>query len=187
MPVMPGRGDLPVAGLLLNPSGLLGRWVTAAYSSWDERRRVERVWDELVSAPSVLSSEMRADHRMIVEFVDYDCAVCRAMDWVGFGASLGIAAPESFDSCMRAEATRDRLARDRELADYLRIPGTPTFVSSTELHPGAAGLRLAEGPFQRVPGGGGHRRPRRFPGRNPEGVRATRRPSLESGNLCCGA
>ena len=142
---------------------------------------------------------------MIVEFVDYDCAVCQAVaadvseatrsqgvsvvvrhvpsdwngpgaseaalaaicaerydafagaheallsdqtwlqaqDWVGFGASLGIAAPESFDSCMRAEATRDRLARDRELADYLRIPGTPTFVSSTELHPGAAGLRLA--------------------------------------------
>lgn len=191
--------------VLLAPSGLLGRWVTAAYGAWDERRRVERTWDELVSAPSVLSSGMEADRRLIVEFVDYDCAVCQAVaadvaeathsqgvsvvvrhvpsdwngpgageaalaaicaerygafaeaheallsdpkwlqtqDWVGFGASLGITPPTSFDSCMREETTRNRLARDRELADYLRIPGTPTFVSSTQLHPGATGLRLA--------------------------------------------
>lgn len=40
-----------LAVLLLNPSGLVGRWVTAAYHAWGEQRRVERTWDELVSVP----------------------------------------------------------------------------------------------------------------------------------------
>lgn len=73
---------ITLAALLLAPSGLVGRWATAAYAAygaWDERRRVERTWDELVSAPSVLSSVMEADRRVIVEFVDYDCAVCEAV------------------------------------------------------------------------------------------------------------
>ena len=194
-----------LAVLLLNPSGVVGRWVKAAYREWDEQRRVERTWDELVSVPSVLGSDMRSNRSAIVEFVDYDCPVCQSVapavseatrtggvsvvvrhvpsnrnglgateaalaaicaepygafaqaheallsdptwletqDWLGFGGALGIAEADSFGNCIGEEATRKRLARDRELADYLQIPGTPTFVSSAALHPGATGLDSA--------------------------------------------
>ena len=62
-------------------------------------------------------------------------------DWVGFAVNLGVGDPESFGNCVsEEEAPRRRLARDVELAEVLRIPGTPTFVSAEELHLGAPGL-----------------------------------------------
>lgn len=68
-----------LAVLLLRPSGWVGRWVTAAYTQWDERYRVERTWDELVGAPSSLSPGSRAEGGVIVEFVDHDCPVCQSV------------------------------------------------------------------------------------------------------------
>ncbi len=194
-----------LAILLLNPAGVVGRWVTAAYRERQEQYRVERTWDELASAPSLLGSRPRDGRGVIVEFVDYDCPVCRTVapavseaartrgvsvivrhvpsertgvasaeaalaaictedyglfpeahdalisdrtwlstrDWTGLAVSVGIGDAESFGDCMAKEATRNRLARDRALADYLRIPGTPTFVSAGKVHPGAPGLALA--------------------------------------------
>ncbi|WP_419860847.1 DsbA family protein [Candidatus Palauibacter sp.] len=65
-------------------------------------------------------------------------------DWVGLGVSLGVGDPESFGSCVSEdEAPRHRLARDVELVKALRIPGTPTFVSTEGLHVGTAGLASA--------------------------------------------
>ena len=201
-----------LAILLLNPSGVVARWFTTAYSGWQEQRRVERTWDELVSVPSLLGSRPRNDQGVIVEFVDYDCPVCQTVapavseatrtrgvsvvvrhvpsersglaateaalaaicterydlfpeahdalisnrrwlsdrDWTGLGISLGIGDSQSFGNCMGEEATRNRLARDKALADYLRIPGTPTFVSASELHPGAPGLVSALAAISRV-------------------------------------
>ena len=64
-----------LAVLLLNPSGVVGRWITSTYRGWDEERRVSRNWTELVDAPSRLGESAS----VIVEFVSYDCAVCRTV------------------------------------------------------------------------------------------------------------
>ncbi|MCY4398881.1 MAG: thioredoxin domain-containing protein [Gemmatimonadetes bacterium] len=79
-------------------------------------------------------------------------------DWVRFGKSLGIADSESFPDCMNEDATRNRLARDVELAGALQILGTPTFVSSSGLHPGAPGLTDAMGTAERAFRANGGRR-----------------------------
>lgn len=191
-----------LAILLLNPSGLVGRWVTATYESWREQHRIKQVWDELAGVPSVLGSRPTDNRSVIAEFVDYDCPACQAVaqrvrqvtltqglsvailhvpsekggsaaaeaalaaicaerhdlfpkahealflnrawlssrDWSAFAVSLGIGDPELFVRCMGEDATRDRLDRDRTLAEYLRIPGTPTFVSFEGLHLGTQGL-----------------------------------------------
>ncbi len=64
-----------LAVLLLNPSGVVGRWITSTYRGWDEGRRVSRNWTELVDAPSRIGESPS----VIVEFVSYDCAVCRTV------------------------------------------------------------------------------------------------------------
>ena len=64
-----------LAVLLLNPSGVVGRWITSTYRGWDEARRVSRNWTELVDAPSRIGESSS----VIVEFVSYDCAVCRTV------------------------------------------------------------------------------------------------------------
>lgn len=191
-----------LAALLLNPWGVVGRSISSAYGGWRERSRVERTWDKLVGAPSVLGLRPLDGRGVIVEFVAYDCPACQTVapavsdavraqevsivvrhvpsegsgpaateaalaaicaerygsfpeahdalisnptwletrDWMGLVVSLGIGNPESFGECIGAETTKNRLARDRALADYLRIPGTPTFVSGGRLHPGTQGL-----------------------------------------------
>lgn len=64
-----------LAVLLLNPTGVVGRWITSTYRGWDEGRRVSRHWNELVDAPSRIGESSS----VIVEFVSYDCAVCRTV------------------------------------------------------------------------------------------------------------
>lgn len=192
-----------LAILLFNPSGVVGSWIIAEYEGWQEQRRIARSWPELTSESSYLGPSPLQDGAVIVEFVDYDCPVCRTVapavlegargrgvtvvvrhvpsdrggpaateaalaaicaeqyglfpeahgalisdetwletrDWVGFAVNLGVGDPESFGNCVsEEEAPRRRLARDVELAEVLRIPGTPTFVSAEELHLGAPGL-----------------------------------------------
>ncbi|WP_419935862.1 thioredoxin domain-containing protein [Candidatus Palauibacter sp.] len=193
-----------IAILLLNPSGVVGRWISTAYREWEERQRVAGVWDELVAAPSVLGS--RGDPGgVIVEFADYDCPACRLVaptvierttqggatvvvrhlssqqagspgreaaraaicadrqgrfalahealmtddswldtrDWAGLAASIGIADLAAFNTCLNDESAERRLLRDRILADTLKIPGTPTYVTTQGLHVGVAGFAAA--------------------------------------------
>ena len=195
-----------LAILLFNPSGVVGSWIITKYNGWQEQRRIALNWPELTSASSYLGPTPLQDGAVIVEFVDYDCPVCKAVapdvlesvrgrgvtvvmrhvpserggpaateaalaaicaeqyglfpeahgaliseerwletrDWVGFAVNLGVGDPESFGNCVsEEEAPRRRLARDVELAEVLRIPGTPTFVSAEKLHPGAPGLGSA--------------------------------------------
>ncbi|MYA34402.1 MAG: thioredoxin domain-containing protein [Gemmatimonadales bacterium] len=195
-----------LAILLFNPSGVVGSWIIAEYKGWQEQRRIALNWPELTNASSYLGPSPLQDGAVIVEFVDYDCPVCKAVapavlegargrgvtvvmrhvpserrgpaateaalaaicaeqyglfpeahgalisdetwletrDWVGFAVNLGVGDPESFGNCVsEEEAPQRRLARDVELAEVLRIPGTPTFVSAEELHLGAPGLASA--------------------------------------------
>lgn len=68
-----------LAILLFNPSGVGGRWITGIYQGWQDDRRIERIWTVLSSAPSFLGSPPANASRVIVEFVDYDCAVCQSV------------------------------------------------------------------------------------------------------------
>ena len=66
-----------LAFLLLNPSGVVGRWIGSTYRGWDEQRRVSRNWNTLVEAPSRLGQSSSGG--VIVEFIDYECEVCRRL------------------------------------------------------------------------------------------------------------
>lgn len=68
-----------LAVLLLNPSGVVGRWVIAGYRGWQEDRRVARIWSDLATAPSHLGPSPAPGRGVIVEFVDYDCPVCQTV------------------------------------------------------------------------------------------------------------
>ena len=68
-----------IAVLLLNPSGVVGRWIIAGYKEWQEQRRIALYWEELVSAPSQLGPSPADGRGIVVEFVDYDCPVCRTI------------------------------------------------------------------------------------------------------------
>lgn len=194
-----------IAILLFNPSGVVGRWIGTTYREWQQRQRISEIWEELVSAPSVLGSPYLDRGRAIVEFADYDCPACRMVaptiaeltqrgeaivvvryvvsqpvgspgreaaraaicaeqqgrfagahealmtdekwieerDWTGLAASIGLADMASFSTCLSDESTEQRLLRDQSLADTLRIPGTPTYVTMQGLHVGAGGFRGA--------------------------------------------
>jgi len=66
-----------LAFLLLNPSGVVGRWIGTTYRGWDEQRRVSRHWNTLVNAPRRLGQSLSGG--VIVEFIDYECEVCRRL------------------------------------------------------------------------------------------------------------
>lgn len=64
-------------------------------------------------------------------------------DWTGLAATIGVADMASFNTCLSDKSTEQRLLRDQSLADTLRIPGTPTYVTMQGLHVGAGGFRGA--------------------------------------------
>lgn len=68
-----------LAILLLNPWGVLGSRVIAGYKGWQEERRIARIWNDLATAPSYLGPSPAPGRGVIVEFVDYDCPVCRTV------------------------------------------------------------------------------------------------------------
>ena len=68
-----------LAVILLSPSGLVGRWIAGTHRSWKEERRIAGMWEELRSAPGRLGTQNGFDNDIIVEFVDYSCAHCRAI------------------------------------------------------------------------------------------------------------
>lgn len=66
--------------LLLNPSGLVGRWVGRQVAEVRERRAVASLWSELTGVPGDPGHEQAsADHPIVVEFLDYQCPACRAV------------------------------------------------------------------------------------------------------------
>ena len=68
-----------LAVLLLNPSGVVGRWMIAEYKGWHEQRRIALNWEKLASAKSYLGPPLAHGRGAIVEFVSYDCPVCQTI------------------------------------------------------------------------------------------------------------
>ena len=66
--------------LLLNPSGIIGRWLGSRYEGWKQRETIMRLWPELVDAGSVLPAGGATEReRVVVEFTDYECPACRSV------------------------------------------------------------------------------------------------------------
>ncbi len=190
-----------LAVLLFNPHGIVGRRVADVYQTWQDRRRIADVWDDLSGAESRIG---RGDsRRTIVGFVDYECPLCRKMsrsvsgvadlgvtvvfrhfpltqkhpgsrdaalaavcaerygvfaaaheamledeawlatrDWAGLAQRLGVSAG-SFEACMGGDHALERLETDRELAKFLGIRGTPSYVTPEGIFEGATGWTVA--------------------------------------------
>lgn len=65
------------------------------------------------------------------------------IDWLDWGASLGIDDLRSFESCLGDESTSRRVEQDIRLAESVRVRGTPTFVTKMGVFPGEQGLAAA--------------------------------------------
>lgn len=65
------------------------------------------------------------------------------IDWLDWGANLGIKDTRSFRSCLDDDATLRRVEEDIRLAGLLGIEGTPTFVTEMGVFPGERGLAAA--------------------------------------------
>ena len=66
--------------LLLNPSGVVGRWVGRQWAEVGERRAVAGLWSELAGPGGALGLGNGGDARpVVVEFLDYQCPACRAV------------------------------------------------------------------------------------------------------------
>ena len=64
-------------------------------------------------------------------------------DWAGLAISIGVADMTAFNACLNDESIEQHLARNQALADTLRIPGTPTYVTTQGIHIGAGGFQVA--------------------------------------------
>lgn len=65
-----------LAIVLLSPSGFFGSRAFAALESWRTKRAIAKIWPELTDVGSRLDGG-GYDRRIIVEFVDYECPLCR--------------------------------------------------------------------------------------------------------------
>ena len=65
------------------------------------------------------------------------------IDWLDWGASVGIEDFRSFGSCLDDDSTFRRVEEDIRLAGLLGIAGTPTFVTEMGIFPGERGLAAA--------------------------------------------
>ena len=66
--------------LLLNPSGVVGRWLGRQITEVRERRAVAEVWGQLAGPADTLHAGGGDDTRpIVVEFLDYQCPACRAV------------------------------------------------------------------------------------------------------------
>ena len=68
---------LTLALVLLSPSGVIGSRASAALESWKTKRAIADVWPELTSEGGRLNAGIGRRSRSVVEFVDYECPVCR--------------------------------------------------------------------------------------------------------------
>jgi protein-disulfide isomerase len=57
-------------------------------------------------------------------------------DWLNLAREVGIPNLQDFEDCLASPETQSRLQRDKEIADRLRLAGTPSFVSRTTVHRG---------------------------------------------------
>lgn len=191
--------------VLFNPSGIVGRRITAVYDGWKNQRAITRVWSTLSDGSSRLVGHGLVAERTVIEFIDYECPSCRKIagqvsqavslgeaevvirhlpltrihpsaesaaraaicserhglfaeahasllrkpdwredtDWAGWATSIGIEDTASFEKCLSAESTSDRIEEDGRLADLVGVTGTPTFVTATGVFPGELGFGSA--------------------------------------------
>ena len=66
-----------LAVVLLGPSGVIGRRLLEIHDDWRIARMLDRDWSLLTESASRLSGSQLQPGRTIVEFVDYQCPVCR--------------------------------------------------------------------------------------------------------------
>ena len=66
-----------LALVLLSPSGVIGSRASAALESWKTKRAIAVAWPELTSEGGRLNAGIGRRSRSVVEFVDYECPVCR--------------------------------------------------------------------------------------------------------------
>ena len=67
---------LTLAVVLFSPSGIVGHRFSAAIESWRTKRAIAEVWPELADVDSKLDGGGHPG-RIVVEFVDYQCPLCR--------------------------------------------------------------------------------------------------------------
>lgn len=67
--------------LLLNPSGIIGRWIGRQFAETRERNAVTSLWSELTDSGSgrLGEKDVGVAEPIIVEFLDYQCPACRAV------------------------------------------------------------------------------------------------------------
>ena len=80
------------------------------------------------------SSRFREMHAVLMGSTDWPAD----SDWVREAKAAGVADLYSFGACVRGQAVKARLARERALVDSFGIRGTPTFVSKAGYHRGTA-------------------------------------------------
>ncbi len=66
-----------LAIVLLGPSGVIGRRLLEVYDDWRMARMLSQDWSLLTESASRLSGSQLQPGRTIVEFVDYECSMCR--------------------------------------------------------------------------------------------------------------
>ena len=101
-----------LAYLLLQPSGIIGSRLIAAFDGWRAGRALDRVWPELVETPSRLVGRSVQVERTIVEFIDYECPFCR----IGAGRVFDLVAAEGADIAIRHLPLEGIHPRAREAA-----------------------------------------------------------------------
>ena len=75
---------ITLAVLLFRPSGVVGRWIVDRYDAWRQRSMIEQLWPQIANnARSQLRPRSGAQpldsSAVMVEFIDYQCPVCRQM------------------------------------------------------------------------------------------------------------
>ncbi len=84
-PRKPSKLDLGVniailvtlAIVLLGPSGVIGSRIVTTFQAWKAQRAIAEVWPTLTDARSRIAGSGDLSNRTVVEFVDYECSICR--------------------------------------------------------------------------------------------------------------
>jgi len=64
--------------------------------------------------------------------------------WGQYAANIGVPDLDAFEYCLTSGEARERIARDKELADSMGITGTPTFIFRDGIHRGVVDLQDLE-------------------------------------------
>ncbi len=65
--------------LLLNPSGVIGSWVSRQFADLRQQRAVGALWEELAGYSGVGGEPDANGRPVVIEFLDHQCPACRAV------------------------------------------------------------------------------------------------------------